>query len=214
LNTNSYLKILTIEDPIEFTHAPKKSLVAHVEVGRDTPTFEHGLRQALRQAPNVILVGELRDSETVRMALRAADTGHQVLSTVHSSNATQTVERVLAMVPPEETAIARQQLATALVGVVSQRLVLSKQGAMVPVVEVLRGDAVTAKYILEGRVADLASYVATSERGMQTFDKHVLELYQRGVISGTQALHVATNPEAVSLGMRMAKGSSQIKTGS
>jgi twitching motility protein PilT len=206
LNTNYYLKILTIEDPVEFTHAPKKSLVAHVEVGRDTPSFEHGLRQALRQAPNVILVGELRDSETVRMALRAADTGHQVLSTVHSSNAAQTVERVLAMVPLEEMSVARQQLAAALVGVVSQRLVLNRQGAMVPVVEVLRGDAVTAKYILENRVADLATYVATGERGMQTFDQHVLDLYARGVVSGTQALSVATNPEAVSLGMRMKKG--------
>src|SRR5262249_49317749 len=154
---------------------------------------EHGLRQALRQAPDVILVGELRDAVTVRMALRAADTGHQVLATVHSSNASQTVERLLAMVPPEELSIARQQLAASLVGVVAQRLAQSKQGVMWPVVEVLRGDSVTAKYILEGRISDLADYVATGERGMQTFDRHVLELYHQGVLSGTQALSVATN---------------------
>ncbi len=205
LNRTYYLKILTIEDPVEFTHAPKKSLVAHVEVGRDTPTFEHGLRQAVRQAPDVILVGELRDADTVRMALRAADTGHQVLSTVHASNASQTVERLLAMVPPGELGIARQQLSASLVGVVSQRLALSKTGAMWPVVEVLRGDSVTAKYILEDRYADLAEYITTGVRGMQTFDKHVLELYHGGILSGTQALSVATNVEAVSLGMRIGK---------
>jgi twitching motility protein PilT len=205
LNDSYYLKILTIEDPVEFAHGSKKSLVAHTEVGRDTPSFEHGLRQALRQAPDVILVGELRDAETVRMALRAADTGHQVLSTVHSSNAAQTVERVLAMVPPSELTIAREQLAASLVGVVSQRLTMSKQGMMWPVVEVLRGDSVTAKYILEGRIPDLGAYITTGARGMQTFDKHILDLYHRGIITGTQALRVATNPEAVSLEMRIAK---------
>lgn len=210
LNSSYYLKILTIEDPVEFTHAPKKSLVAHVEVGRDTPSFEQGLRQAVRQAPDVILVGELRDADSVRMALRAADTGHQVLSTVHASNASQTVERLLAMVPPGELGIARQQLAASLVGVVSQRLALSKSGAMWPVVEVLCGDSVTAKYILEDRITDLAEYITTGVRGMQTFDKHVLELYHRGTLSGTQALKVATNVEAVSLGMRIAKAQGQV----
>jgi twitching motility protein PilT len=210
LNASYYLKILTIEDPVEFTHEGKKSLVAHCEVGRDAPTFERALRQALRQAPDVILVGELRDAETVRMALRAADTGHQVLSTVHASSAAQTVERLLAMVPPGELAIARQQLASSLVGVVSQRLAVAKAGGLRPVVEVLRGDAVTSKYITEGRFADLAEYIATGVRGMQTFDMHVLELYRHGVLSGTNSLAVATNPEAVSLEMRIAKAAAQV----
>ncbi len=205
LNRTYYLKILTIEDPVEFTHVAKKSMVAHVEVGRDTPTFDQGLRQAVRQAPDVILIGELRDADTVRMALRAADTGHQVLSTVHASNASQTVERLLAMVPPGELSIARQQLAASLVGVVSQRLAMSKKGTMWPVVEILRGDSVTSKYILEDRIGDLAEYIHTGTRGMQTFDTHVLDLYHRGILSGTQALSVATNVEAVSLGMRIGK---------
>ena len=113
LNEAYYLKILTIEDPVEYEHSNKRSLVTHVEVGRDTPSFEHGLRQAMRQAPDVILVGELRDAESVRMALRAADTGHQVLATIHSSNAAQTIERLLAMVPVTELSTARQQLAVA-----------------------------------------------------------------------------------------------------
>src|SRR5262249_56135339 len=105
LNETFHLKILTIEDPVEFEHLSKRSLVTHVEVGRDTPSFEHGLRQAMRQAPDVILVGELRDAESVQIALRAADTRQQVLATVHSSNAAQTVERVLAMLPTPELAI-------------------------------------------------------------------------------------------------------------
>jgi twitching motility protein PilT len=202
LNANYHLKILTIEDPVEYEHANKKSLVSHVEVGRDTPSFEHGLRQAMRQAPDVILVGELRDAESVQMALRAADTGHQVLATVHSSNAAQTIERILAMVPPAEQAIAREQLAAALVGIIAQRLTVSKSGERWPVVEVLRCDSVTAKYILEGRIADIADYIGTGQRGMQTFDTHLLQLYQQGVISGTQALSVATNVEALALAMR------------
>ena len=202
LNRTYHLKILTIEDPVEYEHDAKKSLISHVEVGRDTPSFEHGLRQAMRQAPDVILVGELRDAETVQMALRAADTGHQVLATIHASNAAQTIERLLAMVPPSVLAIARQQLAASLVGIVSQRLAVSKSGERWPVVEVLRGDTVVAKYILENRIGDLADYVATAGRGMMTFDMHLLHLYQEGILSGTQALAIATNAEALALEMR------------
>jgi twitching motility protein PilT len=202
LNDSYYLKILTIEDPVEYEHSSKRSLVSHVEVGRDTPSFEHGLRQAMRQAPDVILVGELRDVDSVRMALRAADTGHQVLATIHASNAAQTIERLLALVPPAELAIARQQLAASLVGIISQRLTLSKSGERWPVVEVLRGDSVVAKYILEDRIWDIADYIATGQGGMQTFDMHLLQLYHQGLVSGTQALSVATNAEALALQMR------------
>ena len=204
LNSNYHIKILTIEDPVEYVHAPKKSLVTHVEVGSDTPSFEHGLRQAVRQAPDVILVGELRDAETVRMALRAADTGHQVLSTVHSSNAAQTIERLLAMVPPNEVSIAREQLAGSLVGVVSQRLARAKAGGLWPVVEVLRGDSVTSRLILENKLGEVADYVATGQKGMRTFDKDVLDLFRRGVLAEPEALRVATNRDAVAFGMRVA----------
>jgi twitching motility protein PilT len=202
LNESFYIKILTIEDPVEYEHANKRALVAHVEVGRDTPSFEQGLRQAMRQAPDVILVGELRDADSARMALRAADTGHQVLATIHSSNAAQTIERLLALVPPNELSIARQQLAAALVGIISQRLAVDRTGALRPVVEILRGDSVVAKYIMEDRIRDIADYVATGQWGMQTFDTHLLQLYHQGVVSGTQALSVATNAEALALEMR------------
>lgn len=203
LNRHHHVKILTIEDPVEFVHAPDRSLITHVEVGADTPSFEHGLRQAVRQAPDVILVGELRDAETVRMALRAADTGHQVLGTIHSSNAAQTVERLLALAPPGELAIAREQLAASLVAVIAQRLARSKDGGLRPVVEVLRGDSVTSKFILEDRLGELADYVATGQRGMRTFDKDILDLHRRGILAEAEALRVATNHDAVAFGMRV-----------
>ncbi len=203
LNSTYPLKILTIEDPIEYEHASKKSLVSHIEVGRDTPSFHHGLRQALRQSPDVILVGELRDAESVQMALRAADTGHQVLATIHSSNAAQTVERLLAMVPPNELSIARQQFAASLVGVIAQRLTLSRHGEVWPVVEVLRAGAITSKYILENRISAIADYIKTSESGMQTFDRDILRLLRAGIIDEQRAMEVATNPEALGLEIRM-----------
>ena len=203
LNTSYHLKILTIEDPVEYEHQSHKSMVSHVEVGRDTPSFDQGLRQATRQAPDVILVGELRDPETVQMALRAADTGHQVLATIHSSNAAHTVERLLAMLPPAVLPIAREQLAASLVGIISQRLTNSKTAERWPVVEVLRSDSVVAKYILENRIAEIADYIATGQRKMQTFDMHLLKLYHDGILGGTEALDVATNPEALALEMRL-----------
>lgn len=202
INNSFRCKIITIEDPVEYLHTNVKAMISQLEVGQDTPTFEHGLRQALRQDPDVILVGELRDSETMRMALRAADTGHQVFATVHSSNASQTIERVLAMVPPEERKIATSQLAGSLEAVLSQRLAVTRDGKLYPAMEILRGGPVTSKYIMESRLSDLADFISTREGGMQRFDQHLLDLYHQKVISGTEAMRLATNTEAVALGMR------------
>jgi twitching motility protein PilT len=202
INSSFRCKIITIEDPIEYVHTNSKAMISQLEVGQDTPSFEHGLRQALRQDPDVILVGELRDSETMRMALRAADTGHQVFATVHSSNAAQSIERILAMVPPEERKIATSQLAGSLEAVISQRLAVTRDGNRRPAMEILRGGPVTSKYILENRLSDLADYIGNREGGMQRFDQHLLDLYHQKVISGTEAMRLATNTEAVALGMR------------
>jgi twitching motility protein PilT len=202
INNSFRCKIITIEDPVEYVHTNQKAMISQVEVGLDTPSFEHGLRQALRQDPDVILVGELRDSETMRMALRAADTGHQVFATVHSSNAAQTIERILAMVPPAERAISTSQLASSLEAVISQRLAVTRDGNRRPAMEVLRGGPVTSKYITENRLGDLSDYISSREGGMQRFDQHLLELYHQKIISGTEAMRLATNPEAVALGMR------------
>jgi twitching motility protein PilT len=202
INNSFRCKVITIEDPVEYLHTNQKALISQVEVGQDTPSFEHGLRQALRQDPDVILVGELRDSETMRMALRAADTGHQVFATVHSSNAAQTIERILAMIPPEERRIATSQLAGSLEAVLSQRLAVTREGARRPVMEILRGGPVTSKLIQDNKLGDLSDYIASREGGMQRFDQHLLELYNQKVISGTEAMKHATNPEAVALGLR------------
>ncbi len=202
INSNLRLKIITIEDPVEYVHANKKSMICQLEIGSDTPSFEQALRQALRQDPDVILVGELRDVETLRIALRAADTGHQVFSTVHSATAPQTVERIIAMFPPTEHKLLLSQLAGAVEAIVSQRLLPTREGNRRPAVEILRGSAVTQKFILENRLSELSDYIKTGEAGMQTFDQHLLKLYQEKVISGTEALHHATNPGALAMALR------------
>jgi twitching motility protein PilT len=202
INRSYRCKIVTIEDPVGYAHTNSKSMISQLEVGQDTPSFEHGLRQALRQDPDVILVGELRDSETMRMALRAADTGHQVFATVHSSNAAQTVERILLMVPPDERKLANSQLAGSLEAIICQRLAVTRDGNRRPAVEILRGGPVTSKFIQENRLGELSDYVSSREGGMQRFDQHLLDLYHQKIISGTEAMRLATNTEAVALGMR------------
>jgi twitching motility protein PilT len=202
INTNYRTKIITVEDPIEYVHANKKALISQIEVGVDTTSFDQALRQALRQDPDVILVGELRDVETLRIALRAADTGHQVFSTVHSANAPQTIERIIAMFPANEHALLLSQLANSIEAIISQRLVAGHNDQRLPAIEILRGGPVTAKFILENKLTELADYVLTGESGMQSFDQHLLTLYQKEQISGTEALRWATNPEALSTAMR------------
>jgi twitching motility protein PilT len=202
INSNLRLKIITIEDPVEYVHTNKKSMICQLEVGSDTPSFDQALRQALRQDPDVILVGELRDVDTLRIALRAADTGHQVFSTVHSATAPQTVERIIAMFPPVEHKLLLSQLSGAVEAIISQRLLPTRDGRRRPAVEILRGSAVTQKFILENRLSELADYIRTGEAGMQTFDQHLLQLYHDKVISGTEALHYSTNPGALSMALR------------
>ena len=127
INTNYAAKVITVEDPIEYLHADKKALITQIEVGSDSLSFDQALRQALRQDPDVILIGELRDVETLRMALRAADTGHQVFATVHAARAAQTIERIIAMCPPAEHKVLLSQLAHSLEAIISQRLVVTRE---------------------------------------------------------------------------------------
>ena len=202
VNETHAAKIITIEDPIEYLHESKKSLISQLEVGADTPSFDRALRGALRQDPDIVLVGELRDVETLRMALRAADTGHQVFSTVHSSNAPQTIERIIAMFPPAEHKLLLAQLANSIEAVISQRLIRTGDGGRRPAVEIMRGTAVTEKFILENRIDDIADYIARNEAGMQTFDQHLLAMYHEDLISGTEALRWATSPESLAVALR------------
>jgi twitching motility protein PilT len=202
INENHRTKIITIEDPIEYLHTSKKALISQIEVGTDTTSFEQALRQALRQDPDVILVGELRDVETLRMALRAADTGHQVFSTVHSANAPQTIERIIAMFPANEHKLLLSQLSNSIEAIISQRLITGRDEKRRPAIEVLRGGPVTAKYILEGRLAELSTYLQMGESGMQSFDQHLLAMHAAEEISGTEALRFATHPETMAMGLR------------
>ena len=203
INTNRGDRIITIEDPIEFVHASKKSLVAQRELGTDTPTFLAALRVALRQDPDVLLVGELRDAETMRTALQAADTGHVVFSTIHTTNASQTVQRMIALVRREQRELLIIQLAANLEAVISQRLAKTHDGKnRIPVVEVLRNTPVVRKVLLEGNPRALPKAMANGDNGMQLFDQHLARLWKAEIISGTEALRLASNPEALAMIMR------------
>jgi twitching motility protein PilT len=203
INTHHNVKIITLEDPIEYWHEPKKALVAQMEVGVDVPSFDAALPKILRQDPDVILVGELRNVETMKAALVAADTGHLVLSTIHTANASQTIERLISMFPRAEHDLLLQQLAMNLEAIVSMRLALKKQGqGRIPAVEVLRTIPVFRKVLHEGKLDLIARTIATRERGMQLFDQHLSDLYSKNLISGREALRLATNAEAVALAMR------------
>lgn len=203
INTNRADRIITIEDPIEFVHKSRKSLIAQRELGGDTPTFLAALRVALRQDPDVILVGELRDAETMRTAFQAADTGHVVYSTIHTTNAAQTVQRMIALFPPTERELLLMQLSMNLEAVISQRLALTINGKdRIPVVEILRSTPVVRKILREGEPNHLPKAIANQDSGMQLFDQHLAKLWKAEIISGTEALRLASNPEALNMIMR------------
>jgi twitching motility protein PilT len=203
INTHRADRIITIEDPIEFVHTSKKSLIAQRELGPDTPTFLDALRVSLRQDPDVILVGELRDAETMRTALQAADTGHAVYSTIHTTNAAQTIQRMIALFPAEERDLLLIQLAGNLEAVISQRLGRTiSRTERIPVVEIMRNTPVVRKIILDGEPKLLPKAIANQDQGMQLFDQHLAKLWKAEIISGTEALRLATNPEALNMIMR------------
>ncbi len=195
--------IITIEDPIEFLHRDKKAFVNQREVEVDTPSFGLALRSALRQDPDVILVGEMRDLETIQTALLASETGHLVFSTLHTTDATETVQRIIAVFPPPEQKQIRLQLASSLKAVISQRLVRKADGiGRVPAVEVL----VTTEYIRDciinpekTRLIHDAIAAGVSQYAMQTFDQSLYDLYSQGLITLEEALVNSSNPDEFKL---------------
>jgi twitching motility protein PilT len=198
--------IITIEDPIEFSHEDINCVVSQREVGHDTPTFATALRAALREDPDVILVGEMRDPETMAVALHAAETGHLVLSTLHTLNATETVNRIISTFPPHQEQQIRDQLAAVIVGIMCQRLVPTISGdGRVPAAEVMVGTAVMKDCIRESkRTPEIPAFIAqgASQYGMQTFDQSLLKLYRDGVISYETAREAATNADDFDLKVR------------
>jgi twitching motility protein PilT len=203
INNHRNCHIITIEDPIEFVHEDKKSIVDQREVGSDTNTFSGALRVALRQDPDVILVGEMRDFETIETALTAAETGHLVLSTLHTLNATETITRIISVFPPYHQKQVRLQLSGILKGVVSQRLVPRVDGkGRVPAVEVLVSTARVRECIIEkdktNEINDAMARGVTSY-GMQTFDQSLMFLMQEKLITYEEALKHCNNPDDFAL---------------
>jgi twitching motility protein PilT len=196
-NEHTHSHILTVEDPIEFVHTPKQSLVNQREVGRHTRSFSAALRAALREDPDVILVGELRDLETIRLALTAAETGHLVLATVHTSSAPKTIDRLVDVFPAEEKEMVRAMLSESLQGVISQTLLKTKDGAgRVAAHEIMVGTPAIRNLIREGKVAQMYSTLQTgSSAGMQTLDQHLSDLVRKGVVSPAEARTKARMPE-------------------
>jgi len=199
INQQRNCHIVTIEDPIEFLHKDKESFVTQREVDVDTRSFAEALRGSLRQDPDVILVGEMRDLETIETALVAAETGHLVLSTLHTLDAQETLTRILSAFPPFQQKAIRIQLAGLLKAVVSQRLMKSASGhSRVPAVEVLISTPLIRDYILhEEKTAAIRDAIAagTSQYGMQTFDQSLFYLYQSGLVTLEEALRGSTNPD-------------------
>ena len=203
ININKTDHIMTIEDPIEYLHRDKRSIVNQREIGNDTESFSKALRAALRQDPDVILVGEMRDFETIQTALTAAETGHLVLSTLHTIDATETVNRIISVFPPYQHKQVRMQLASVLKAIISMRLVPKMEGeGRVPAVEVLIATASIKDCILDPDKTKMIPDVITQgalHYGMQTFDQSLFKLYKLGLISYEEAMRRATNPDDFAL---------------
>jgi twitching motility protein PilT len=204
INATRRCHIVTIEDPIEVLHTDNLSILDQREVGVDTADFATALRSVARQDPDVIFIGEMRDLETVGSALQAAETGHLVLSTLHTTDATETINRVIDMFPVHQQQQARTALASTVRGIVSQRLVPRLGGGLVAVVEVLVMTARIREFVLDSTATDqLPDAIADGGYyGMQTFDQHLRDLYRDGVVSLEAALDAATNPHDFRISIR------------
>ncbi|WP_077927120.1 type IV pilus twitching motility protein PilT [Wohlfahrtiimonas populi] len=195
LNKHHPYHILTVEDPIEFVHMPRKSLINQREVHRDTLSFNNALRSALREDPDVILVGELRDLETIRLALTAAETGHLVFGTLHTTSASKTIDRIIDVFPEGEKPLVRSMLSESLQAVVSQTLLKKKGGGRVAAWEIMMGTNAIRNLIREDKIPQMYSAIQTGQSfGMQTLDQHLQQLVKAGMIDKEVAASKAKVP--------------------
>jgi twitching motility protein PilT len=214
INTNKTEHIMTIEDPIEYLHRDKRSIVNQREIGNDTESFSKALRASLRQDPDVILVGEMRDFETIQTALTAAETGHLVLSTLHTVDAAETINRIVSVFPPYQHKQVRMQLASVLRSIISMRLIPRADGkGRVPAVEILIATAMIKDCILDPEktkiIPDMIAQGAV-HYGMQTFDQSLLKLYNSGLVTYEEALRRATNPDDFTLKVKGIQSTSDL----
>ncbi len=197
-NDNEYGHILTVEDPIEFVHESKKCLVNQREVHRDTLGFNEALRSALREDPDTILVGEMRDLETIRLALTAAETGHLVFGTLHTSSAAKTIDRIVDVFPAAEKSMVRSMLSESLRAVVAQTLLKKNGGGRVAAHEIMIGTPAIRNLIREDKIAQMYSSIQTGQNvGMQTLDQNLKLLLASGVVSKGEAMRKAAHPDAL-----------------
>ena len=205
MNRTMRRHIVTIEDPVEFLHKDKQCIVNQREIGMDSKSFASAMKHVVRESPDVILIGEMRDAETMEAAIAAAETGHLVFSTLHTVNAIQTVERILNFFPPHQHGLVRQQLSMVLEGVISQRLLRRKGGkGRVPAVEILLGTPTAKELLAEGKTHDLAKAIAEGHSyfGSQTFAQGLMELIRAEVVEAEEALLAADDPEELRLDLR------------
>ncbi|KTD50130.1 twitching motility protein PilT [Legionella quinlivanii] len=194
INSNRYDHILTIEDPIEFLHTSKKCLVNQREVHRDTHSFGAALRSALREDPDIILVGELRDLETIRLAMTAAETGHLVFGTLHTNSATKTINRIIDVFPGDEKSMIRTMLSESLQAVIAQTLLKKRGGGRLAALEIMICNSAIRNLIREDKVAQMYSSIQTGQsRGMQTLDQHLTQLVNQDLIARHTAREIAIN---------------------
>ncbi|MGC1183490.1 type IV pilus twitching motility protein PilT [Legionella sp.] len=194
INFSRHQHILTVEDPIEFVHQNKNCLISQREVYKDTHSFNAALCSALREDPDVILVGELRDLETIRLAMTAAETGHLVFATLHTSSATKTINRIIDVFPAEEKNLIRSMLSESLQAVIAQTLLKKNGGGRVAVWEIMRCTSAIRNLIRQDKVAQMFSSIQTGHaQGMQTLDQHLMELVAKNIISKYVAQHAAVD---------------------
>ena len=204
-NTNSSGHIITIEDPVEYVHKHKKSLVNQREVGVDTRSWHNALKNALRQAPDVILVGEIRDRETMEHALAFAETGHLCISTLHANNANQALDRIINFFPDDRRAQLLMDLSTNIQAFVSQRLIPTTDGKRCAAIEIMLGTPMIAELILKGEFEGIKAIMEKSQNiGMKTFDSALFDLHQEGLITEEEALKNADSPNNVRLKIKFA----------
>ncbi len=206
INANKHVHIVTLENPIEFLHRDNQSSITQRDIGTDTPTFESGLRAVLRQDPDVILIGEMRDKVTIETALKAAETGHLVISTLHTKNAVQTISRIIAVFEPSEQEMIRVRLSESLQAVISQRLVARKAGGRVAAVEVMLMTSTIRDCVRDAdRMEEITDLIEEGKDhyGSQTFDQHLQELVRTGIVQFEVAKSAANNPADFDLKMNM-----------
>ena len=203
INENRAEHVITIEDPIEFVHQDKKAIISQREIGEDTPTYAGGLKMAMRQDPDVILLGEMRDLETTSAALTAAQTGHLVFSTLHTGDSIQTISRIIDLFPPHQQALMRVQLAESLKAVVCQRLLPCIKGGRVPAIEILIVTPHVRKNIEDNNSAAIMQACAKGQfYGMQTFNQSLVKLFKDGLVKEEDVMEAATSPDDLKLALR------------